>query len=150
MDKKHEKKQKLNRTITLLFWIYLAVLLRITVFRSGFRLQHLFENGSINLTFFEGYIPLVTQGHWLLFLYLFVGNMIWFVPLGMYLEYKKKHKKLGLILICGFSLSFMIESLQYLFGTGYSELDDLILNTLGTGIGAVFMRGIRRMGKRSD
>lgn len=30
----------------------------------------------------------------------------------------------------------IIETLQYIFGTGVSELDDLVLNTMGAGLGA--------------
>jgi glycopeptide antibiotics resistance protein len=36
----------------------------------------------------------------------------------------------------GFLLSAMIETLQFILGTGVSELDDLILNTFGVWIGA--------------
>lgn len=45
--------------------------------------------------------------------------------------------------LLGLLFSFAIELLQYVFGTGISELDDLILNSLGAWIGAV--PGKRRM-----
>jgi len=35
--------------------------------------------------------------------------------------------------------------MQFIFGTGVSELDDLVLNTLGTLIGAVMVWGLRRL-----
>lgn len=148
MDKNFDKRQKIKRIILLVFWIYVAIVFRITVFRSGFGWNHLWENGSINLTLFQGYIPIVKEGHWFLFLYLFVGNIIWFIPFGMYLEYSGKVNNIRWILLYGFLFSLTIESLQYVFGTGYSELDDLILNTFGVWIGAIFWKIIRRIRER--
>lgn len=122
-------------TSTVLFLVYLVVVLRITVFRSTFTLQHLCQNGRIILTLFEGYIDLLRRGEWFAFTYLFVGNIVWFVPFGMYLQYMGITKKLLHTAFCGLLFSLLIEALQYLFGTGFSELDDLVLNTIGAWIG---------------
>lgn len=124
-----------KRIITFLFLLYLAIVLRITVFRSTFALQNLCQNGRIVLTLFDGYIDLIRRGDWFAFTYLFFGNIIWFVPFGMYLQYTGKQRKLLHTAIYGFLFSLLIETLQYVFGTGFSELDDLILNTLGAWIG---------------
>ncbi|MDE5700369.1 MAG: VanZ family protein [Lachnospiraceae bacterium] len=121
--------------ITMLFLLYLAIVLRITVFRSSFTLQNLCQNGRIILNLFGGYIDLIRQGDWFAFTYLFVGNIIWFVPFGMYLQYMGKQKNLLRTAFYGFLFSLLIETLQYVFGTGFSELDDLVLNTLGAWIG---------------
>lgn len=137
-------KDKYRNLPVILFWLYIAAVLRITVFRPGFHPAELLQNGSINLTLFEGYVPLLKKGDWFRFLYLFVGNIIWFVPFGMYLEHKSQGKKFWKIVLAGFLFSLMIESLQYLFGTGYSELDDLILNTAGVFAGAIFVKGVKR------
>ena len=130
-----------------LFIIYIFVLLRITVFRSGFRLYGLFENGQINLTFLQDYLPLIQEGRWLRFIYLFVGNIIWFVPFGAYLMWSKRAANVIHSVSMGLLFSLIIEFLQYAFGTGISELDDLFLNALGTWIGAWgygFIRYLRR------
>lgn len=129
----------------ILLILYLGILLRITVFRSGFGIEHLFQNGNVNLTLFTEYLPMLQRGEWFRFIYLFVGNIVWFVPLGMYLELGKRVKPLWKILLWGLALSLLIETLQYVFGTGVSELDDLILNTLGCGCGAVFVRAVRKI-----
>ncbi|MDE6984959.1 MAG: VanZ family protein [Lachnospiraceae bacterium] len=129
-----------RRGITLLFIIYLAIVLRITVFRSTFTVQNLCLNGRIILTFFEGYIALIRQKNWFSFIYLFFGNIVWFVPFGMYLQYMGKTKTLLRAAACGLLFSLCIETMQYVFGTGYSELDDLILNTIGAWIGAAVVR----------
>lgn len=130
--------------VTILFLLYLAIVLRITVFRSTFTLQNLCQNGKIILTLFDGYIDLIRRGEWFAFIYLFVGNIMWFVPFGMYLQYMGKQRKLLHIAISGFLFSLLIETLQYVFGTGFSELDDLVLNTLGAWIGG----GLVKVGRK--
>lgn len=141
------KKGKNKILLTAAFWLYMAVVFRITVFRPGFGLAHLLQNGRLNLTLFQNYIPLLRKGDWFRFIYLFVGNIIWFIPFGMYLRYMGKPKRGWQIILAGFLFSFTIESLQYIFGTGYSEVDDLILNTAGVCAGMGIMTGLRRLKK---
>lgn len=52
-------------------------------------------------------------------------------------------RKIRTALLCGLGLSLVIKTLQYLFGTGVSELDDLTLNTLRVWIGAVTVQRYR-------
>lgn len=131
-------------TATVLFLIYAAVVLRITVFRSSFTLQDLCQNGKIILTLFEGYIDLIRRGDWFAFTYLSVGNIVWFVPFGMYLQYMGISRRLFQTALYGFLFSLLIESMQFVFGTGFSELDDLVLNTLGAWIGGAVVKAFRR------
>ena len=128
---------KTERWAAVFFVFYLLILLRITVFRSGFGTHPLFLDGTVSVSLFAGYVPLVKGGHWFLFFYLFLGNIIWFVPFGLYLAYAGWPGSLRGILLCGFLLSFFIESMQYVFGTGVSDLDDLVLNSLGAWSGAL-------------
>lgn len=123
-----------------LFIIYIAVLLRITVFRSNFSLNGLFQNGNVNLTLFIDYMRYIRGRKWFLFFYLFVGNIVWFIPFGMYLQYTKKFKNILTVTLCGMLFSLCIETMQYVFGTGVTELDDLILNTFGAFLGAVCVK----------
>lgn len=131
------KKKEIRRgIITCLFWLYLLLLFRITVFRTGFGVQNLFQKGSINLTLFRDYLPLLKEGHWFRFLYLFMGNILWFIPFGIYTIWTGRIKRGWKAVCLFFFLSLFIETMQYCFGTGISEADDLILNTFGTWIGA--------------
>lgn len=134
--------------LNLLFICYLAVLLRITVFRSGFGTHGFCSAGRINLKLFEEYIPLIQTRDWDRFIYLFIGNIIWFVPLGMYVQYRKIKGGILWAAVLGFALSLLIETMQYLFGTGISELDDLILNTAGAVLGALFLHIFCHAAKR--
>ncbi len=125
---------KKRRIITILFIIYILILLRMTVFRSNMSLQRLLS-GTINAKFMREYVPLLKRGYWMRSLYLFGGNIVCFIPFGMYLQWRKQWK-LKTIAVMGLFFSLFIETMQYVLGTGVSELDDLILNTLGTVIGA--------------
>lgn len=122
--------------LKILFFVYIIILFRITVFRSDFTLTQIMQNGTVNITLFQDYIPLIKEGRWFRFLYLFVGNIIWFIPFGAALLISGKASSPRKAALYGLMLSLMIETLQYLFGTGISELDDLLLNTLGTWLGA--------------
>lgn len=136
---KQEKKRILIKEIVIhgLFLAYLGILFKITVFRSGFHWGDWCQNGNINLTLFTSYIPLLENRDFKRIIYLFVGNIIWFVPLGFYLRrFTGRKRAVWEVFLAGLLLSLMIECLQYVFGTGVSELDDLILNSLGAWIGA--------------
>jgi len=50
--------------------------------------------------------------------------------------------------LCGFFLSFVIEFLQFMLGTGVSELDDLILNTVGALIGFIIYQKVKKKLRR--
>ena len=69
-------------------------------------------------------------------------NMIAFIPFGFLLpqvlSLYKKDVRLNWFhyVLIGFLFSLMIETCQYLFRVGDFELDDLVKNTMGTGIGA--------------
>ena len=121
-----------RRIITVVFIIYLAVLFRITVFRSDFAFSNFLTGGNVNFNLF-GDLIMIAKNDIFSFIYLFIGNIIWFVPFGFILPLLGIKKKLTLIL--GAVLSLVIEVMQLLFDVGFTELDDLILNTLGCGIG---------------
>lgn len=121
-----------HRIITALFWLWLAVLLRITVFRSGWY-QNTFCSGEVVwIPFLTVFAPLKEGCLWD-FLYLFVGNLVWFVPLGAYLRFRRQ--TFGLSLLWIFLLSLTIEVLQFILSTGVSEVEDLLLNTAGGCLG---------------
>lgn len=134
-----------KRWLHILFLCYLAALLRITVFRSGFGAHGFCTEGVVNLKLFTEYLPLIQTHDWDRIVYLFVGNVIWFVPFGMYVRYRKAERGILWAAVLGFALSFIIETMQYMFGTGVSELDDLILNTGGAALGAQLLKAYSRV-----
>lgn len=137
MQKGISRERTFRIFFAILFLIYIAIVFKITVFRHGFDVHHFMQGGTVNLTVMKEYLTLLKKGEWIRFIYLFVGNIIWFVPFGFYLKCIRKVKRMWLIVAAGFVFSLVVESMQYLWGTGISEIDDLILNTFGTFIGAM-------------
>ena len=65
-----------------------------------------------------------------------VGNLIWFVPLGVRL----RRKKALVSLLAGAGASVCIELMQYLLMTGVTDVDDVLLNALGARLGWALAR----------
>lgn len=67
-----------------------------------------------------------------------IGNIVLFIPVGIIAAlFLKLNIKRSLLI--GFTISLIIESCQWVFWLGSFEIDDLIHNTIGTGIGAVLV-----------
>lgn len=60
-----------------------------------------------------------------------VGNIILFIPAGLYLQIFQKNKKVLLSVVLIFAISMSVELIQYMGGIGRTDIDDIILNTLG-------------------
>lgn len=63
------------------------------------------------------------------------GNIAIFIPLGIYLSLFKKDKRVITNLLFIFMVSLFVEVIQWLFGIGSSDIDDIIFNCLGGWIG---------------
>ena len=78
------------------------------------------------------------------------GNILMFIPLGLYMANMMKSfrfwKALGLIV----GSSFAIEVLQFVFKCGASDIDDIILNTLGGLIGIFIYCGFKLFFKSKE
>ncbi len=136
-----------KRAAAVAFWLYLAVLLRITVFRSGWYENELFA-GSVVWVPFQTIFSYLSAGQWRYFLYLFAGNILWFFPFGIYVG--AKGKSAAACVLYTALLSLTIETLQFVLSTGCSETEDILLNTLGGVLGWLAYRTIRRfVGKRA-
>ena len=116
--------------------VYLLILLRITVFRSG---SYPIEM-SVNLSLFTDLVATYHEnGIWMV-LYLVVGNIVWFVPFGFLLPAIWQKLKSYHTIPLGFLLSLIIETGQLALSKGMFEIDDLVLNTLGTAIGCLIYK----------
>lgn len=131
----------------LAFWAYLFVLLRITVFRAGWSENDLFS-GTVIWVPFQTIFSYLTNGEIPYFVYLFIGNILWFVPFGMYLRLRGMSVRKPVLLIA--ALSVLIEALQFVFGTGTSELEDVLLNTTGGAIGCACAALYRKLKNPSE
>jgi len=130
--KVHDRERtKRGEFVLILFLLYISIVLYITVFRFG---SHYAER-QINLTIFRELINIYHKNGVGQFLWLFVGNIAWFIPFGFFLPMVLKSSSLAKTVTVGFLFSLVIEALQYVFYKGVAELDDLLLNTLGVVIG---------------
>jgi glycopeptide antibiotics resistance protein len=89
---------------------------------------------SINLIPFKSIMEFLSGGTENLKRFAFsnvVGNIIIFIPFGIYLPLLKKDKRVISNLLYIFTLSLFIEVIQGLLGIGTADIDDIILNCLG-------------------
>ena len=62
-------------------------------------------------------------------------NVLLFIPLGLFLPLLYRNcERIGKVLLVGFLVSLSVEALQ-MFGCGTSDVNDLITNTIGAGLG---------------
>lgn len=122
------------------FIFYVILLIHLTVFREENRIGNVELSirslDQINLTPFVHTFKL-TEGVTLFdYYYNLYGNILWFIPMGFGTAYLMKKKPFFFkTLLIGFSVSFSIETMQFLFQTGIADIDDLIFNTSGTLVG---------------
>ena len=118
------------------FSLYMLALLYITVVRPGIY----YSERQLNLALFTSLIDTYRNAALGDFLWLFLGNIGWFVPFGFLLPMLRERKSLVATTALGFALSFFIETVQFVFHKGVAELDDLILNTSGVVLGYLLYR----------
>ena len=132
------------------FIFYLILLFSVVLFKYNSPLELLGEERdfyqSLNLT------PLQTIQHYFdgtfhvspaVSFYNILGNVLLFIPLGIYLPLVCQNFRFWstfLLIVC---LSFTIELAQYIFQLGATDIDDLLLNSLGGALGMLIFNGLR-------
>lgn len=149
--KKHKRFISLRTEMVLAcLFIYTNVLLYLTVFPNRFSAPK--DQVSVNLMPLQSiYQNLHAYHHGypnLVFLNL-AGNILLFVPLGFFLYQAFRTMRWQKAILAGFFLSTMIELLQWMFSqsgiiTRSSDVDDILLNTLGTALGCILYWMYRR------
>ena len=98
---------------------------------------------GVNLVLFHGGGLLTVES---------LANLAACIPFGFFLsEFLASAKsfsagrRLGIATLAGFGLSLCIECLQLLLRVGYFELTDLVMNTVGTFVGALISAGVRKV-----
>lgn len=132
------RKVKLLRgVLTVLFVVYLLALFRFTLFKyaplSDLGSAFFLKDRQVSLIPFKNAYTMIQNMSPVRLVENFAGNVLLFLPFGLMLPlisgFDRESVAYGLI------LSFFIEVMQYAFAMGFSDIDDLILNTLGTFIG---------------
>ncbi|MDL2236380.1 VanZ family protein [Christensenellaceae bacterium OttesenSCG-928-K19] len=111
------------------FILYIALLLWVVVFKYVAPWE-LFSEGryfsrTVNFIPFGG---VLTQTD-------IVGNLLLFIPMGIYLRAFLSGKKAYMSIVYAFFVSVIFEAVQYGFGIGAADVTDLIMNTAGAALG---------------
>lgn len=132
-------------------FLVLAVIAVITLGKSFIEIPGVIDASahavrSLDLQMFNGFDnPTIWYGPWTNT----IGNFLLFMPLGASLivwgqNLRRVRFGLGGTILAGLVLSLSIETLQYLFALGFSDVDDLVFNTLGTAVAAFFMSRVSK------
>ena len=76
------------------------------------------------------------------FYYNVIGNIVLFIPFGYFVSDYLKAKRISHILFVSIIISLTAEAIQYKIGRAF-DIDDIILNVLGSIIGFMFYISIR-------
>lgn len=134
------KKININKIIDwallIIMVVYSVFFLKIIVFK-----YNLFEmERVVNFIPIIGMIDYFKTGETYIALKNILGNVAFFIPLGVFLKLKIKSGKKCILLIG--TVTLFIELFQYLFACGISDVDDVILNIIGGVIGIVLYQTI--------
>lgn len=134
-------KGKSNCLVTILFLVYLALLVWIILFKLQFSISDLDKVRSVNLIPFHYDKEIGAAFH----LTEVLENVLIFLPMGIYLQLLlpklKFHTKLTVIT----GTSLLLEIAQYALAVGRSDLTDVLTNTAGGLLGLVVYSTIARL-----
>lgn len=155
------KRERIQKVVLYgVFFCYILLLFKI-LFLSRVSLVELFSgqwtiNRSINLIPFYSIMEYMSSGSEIVKRFSFanvVGNIVIFIPLGVYFPLFKKDKRVMINLLYIFIVSLFVEVVQGLLGIGASDIDDIILNCSGGCIGILcykFLSFISRDEKKAS
>lgn len=70
------------------------------------------------------------------------GNVILFLPFGVYVQVLRKEKNIWKGILYGAAASATLEIIQLIFGLGATDIDDVILNAAGTALGILVYKAL--------
>lgn len=124
--------------IHFLIIVYAGVLLKLAFFSR--------EPGSrngISLTPFE------TWGSTEIAHAFFIENILMFIPFGILMPLAHKYfRNAALCIVSGMLCSLTLELMQLATGRGFCQLDDLLTNTFGAGVGYLLFFAVYRIHKK--
>lgn len=139
------KKQGASTLLTgLAFGVYAVLLAMLTLLKSRLSLGGLWNTEahhyrSLDLQLFNGFVDApIWWGPWTNTF----GNIALFMPMGFYLyqilrKHRRSHFTIVEVTLYSAVISMVIEVLQWVFALGYTDVDDLLLNTIGGLLGGL-------------
>ncbi|MDR4233415.1 VanZ family protein [Priestia megaterium] len=124
-----------RNSINVLFLVSILLVLRLTMFpESSLGIGE--GKGGINLVPFYTMRDLLFHHSFSDFILNNIGNIILFLPFGFFLAMRfRKIDNLPKSFLVGMFFSVLIEIVQLFMPNRWTDIDDVLLNTLGTGIG---------------
>lgn len=110
----------------------------VQIVQSGMHRTNLVPFKVFSQTYYEVFV----NGNIHYFLINFLGNIVLFIPFGLFIPFLWKTSTKRTILI-GFCSSLFIEICQMFLARG-TDIDDLMLNTTGTVLGVIVFRLIQK------
>lgn len=139
-----------NKVLPILFWgmiIIYALLALELLFRPATLFTPLRGDfGDFQLVPFRSILDYLHMGGGLAFRNL-AGNIVAFIPYGIYLQVLKKDKRVGVNALIVAATSIAVELVQALLRVGVTDIDDVFLNTLGGFIGILIYRLVLKLAK---
>ncbi|HEX2944974.1 MAG TPA: VanZ family protein [Clostridia bacterium] len=120
--------------VVIAFVLYLSFLFYLTFFSHLYGRSYFHR--SMNLVPFATVRLFLASGHIRAIIINIFGNIAAFIPMGLLLplvfrKLARFYKTLGI----AFGISLMVETVQYAFGVGAADVDDLMLNLAGSLLG---------------
>ena len=131
--------------ISLAFIIYLLVLGYHLFLSDILGRREISEGYRYNFVFFKEitrYITNINAIGFKLVLFNLAGNIVAFVPLGIFMSYFFNGSKYTFIktILLGLVLTMSVEGIQLVTRVGICDVDDILLNFIGVVIGAVLAK----------
>ena len=144
------KKDSISKKLlgVIFFALYLIVLLYFTIFSEYLGRTDTNNEMRYNLILFAEirrfWVYRQQLGLWACFMNIF-GNVIAFMPCGYLIPtIFKGRRSFADTVFAGFIISFVIECTQLVFRVGSFDVDDLLLNTVGTAAGFVIWAAVHK------
>jgi glycopeptide antibiotics resistance protein len=138
-----KENSKANKVTAVLYFIYLIALFWIILFKFNLPFSYVGNKRSLN---FIPFMESVVRNGRLDFVEIIMNVMI-FVPLGIYAAILFDKWVFAKKIFLFFSISFLFEAFQFIFGIGASDITDVINNTIGGILGLILYKGIEKLFK---
>lgn len=139
-----------SKRIKILFFIYMAIVIKVIILKYPWEdlraIMDTWEKGVIlegldtaNFTLFKTIKMYINYSYMLNSFENLAGNVVVFIPFGFLLPYlQERCKRFLVLLLNAFLFVLGIEVFQLFSAFGAFDVDDILLNCLGAGLGWVF------------
>nr|WP_269208610.1 VanZ family protein [Corynebacterium aquatimens] len=122
----------------------MCVVIALTMLKAFYRIGYLWDPAN-QMRRGVSLLPLdefVGATSWFKPIFEYGGNVAFFIPVGMlaYILFERSTRQIMTATLFGAGFSLLVEVSQYVFALGFSDIDDLVMNTLGAFIGATLAK----------